>query len=53
MTSAMYELASRQSLVGRPRIADEAAEAFVYLMKDTNATGASVRSSGGSIIRSA
>ncbi|KAL6804859.1 hypothetical protein GGI42DRAFT_367770 [Trichoderma sp. SZMC 28013] len=53
MASAIYELASRQSLVGRPGIADEAAEAFVYLMKDTNATGASVKSSGGSIIRSA
>ncbi|KAJ4860683.1 enoyl-(Acyl carrier protein) reductase domain-containing protein [Trichoderma breve] len=53
MASAIYDLASRQSLVGRPGTADEAAEAFVYLMKDTNATGASVKSSGGSIIRSA
>ncbi|KAL6828745.1 hypothetical protein V8C40DRAFT_286549 [Trichoderma camerunense] len=53
MASAIYDLASRQSLVGRPGTADEAAEAFVYLMKDTNATGASVKSSGGSLIRSA
>ncbi|EHK15277.1 uncharacterized protein TRIVIDRAFT_38645 [Trichoderma virens Gv29-8] len=53
MASAIFELASRQSLVGRPGTPDEVAEAYVYLMKDTNATGASVKSSGGSVIRSA
>ncbi|KAL7943422.1 NAD(P)-binding protein [Trichoderma barbatum] len=41
MASAIYELASRQSLVGRPGTPDEVAEAYVYLMKDTNSTGAS------------
>ncbi|RFU75741.1 glucose ribitol dehydrogenase [Trichoderma arundinaceum] len=53
MASEIYALASRQSLVGRFGTPDEAAEAYVYLMKDTNATGASVKSSGGSIIKSA
>lgn len=53
MASQIYALASRQCLVGRPASPDEVAEAYVYLMKDTNATGASVKTSGGSIVHSA
>ncbi|KAL2000691.1 hypothetical protein VTN02DRAFT_2752 [Thermoascus thermophilus] len=41
----------RESLLGKVGTAEEVAEAYLYLMKDTNATGACVSTSGGILLQ--
>jgi len=44
---AMRDMIAKSALLGKPGSPDEVAEAYIYLMKDTNATGSIVSSNGG------
>jgi NAD(P)-dependent dehydrogenase (short-subunit alcohol dehydrogenase family) len=41
---------SKTAFMGRVATADEVAESYVYLMKDTNATGSTVSTNGGVLL---
>jgi len=45
------EAVKGRALLGKPGSADEVAEAYIYLMRDTNATGSRVSTSGGSLLQ--
>lgn len=45
------EAMAKESLLGKVGTAEEVAEAYIYLMKDTNATGACVSTSGGILLQ--
>jgi NAD(P)-dependent dehydrogenase (short-subunit alcohol dehydrogenase family) len=45
------EFFSKTALLGKVGSPEEVAEAYIYLMKDTNATGACVSTSGGSLLQ--
>ncbi|KAJ4118427.1 hypothetical protein NW760_008423 [Fusarium oxysporum] len=49
----LKEAVSRTALLGKPGSAEEVAEAYIYLMKDSNATGALISTSGGVLLQSA
>ncbi|KAL2847206.1 NAD(P)-binding protein [Aspergillus pseudoustus] len=48
---ARVEFVAQTALLGKVGSAEEVGEAFVYLMRDSNLTGASVHSSGGSLVQ--
>ncbi|KAL5315295.1 hypothetical protein ACEPPN_016162 [Leptodophora sp. 'Broadleaf-Isolate-01'] len=45
------EVVAKNALLGKVGSAEEVAEAYIYLMKDSNATGSCVSSNGGSLLR--
>ena len=45
------EMVAKKALLGKAGLADKVAEAYLYLMRNTNATGAVVSSSGGSTLQ--
>lgn len=45
------EVMGKKALLGKVGTAEEVAEAYIYLMKDSNATGSCVSSNGGSLLR--
>jgi NAD(P)-dependent dehydrogenase (short-subunit alcohol dehydrogenase family) len=45
------EMYAKIALLGKPGSAEEVAEAYIYLMKDTNNTGSCVSTSGGVLIQ--
>ncbi|KAH7381116.1 hypothetical protein BKA64DRAFT_685746 [Cadophora sp. MPI-SDFR-AT-0126] len=45
------EMVGKSALLGKVGGAEEVGEAYVYLMKDSNATGSCVSSNGGSLLR--
>ncbi|KAI1781301.1 putative short chain dehydrogenase/ reductase [Hypoxylon cercidicola] len=47
----MREMTSKESLLGRPASPDDVAEAYIYLMKNVDATGAIVSSNGGATLK--
>ncbi|KAI6087398.1 putative short chain dehydrogenase/ reductase [Hypoxylon rubiginosum] len=47
----LRKAASEGSLTGRPGSPDDVAEAYIYLMKNVDATGAIVSSNGGTILK--
>jgi NAD(P)-dependent dehydrogenase (short-subunit alcohol dehydrogenase family) len=47
----MRELVAGTALLGKAGSAEEVAEEYIYLMRDSNATGAIVSSSGGSLLK--
>jgi len=47
----MKNLSSKASLLGKPGSPEEVAEAYLYLMKNTDATGSIVSSNGGSTLK--
>jgi len=47
----MRDLSSKASLLGKPGFPEEVAEAYLYLMKNTDATGSIVSSNGGSTLK--
>jgi len=47
----MREMSSKASLLGKPGLPEEVAEAYLYLMKNTDATGSIVSSNGGSTLK--
>jgi NAD(P)-dependent dehydrogenase (short-subunit alcohol dehydrogenase family) len=42
---------TEMSLLGKPGSPAEVAEAYIYLMKDSNTTGATINTSGGALIQ--
>ena len=47
----MREMVAKNAFLGKAGSADEVAEAYIYLMKDTNATGSMISTSGGSLVQ--
>lgn len=47
----MREIVAKNALLGKAGSAEEVAEAYIYLMKETNATGSCVSSNGGFLIK--
>lgn len=47
---ARIEAASRKALLGKMGTPEETAEAYIYLMKDTTATGVFINNSGGDLL---
>lgn len=45
------EMASKTALLGKPGMPEEVAEAYVYLMKDSNNTGTNVNTNGGALLQ--
>lgn len=45
------EMISSGALLGKPGSPEEVAEAYIYLMKDSNATGTIISTSGGSLVQ--
>ena len=41
---------AKNTFMGRVATAEEAAESYIYLMKDTNATGSAVSTNGGGLL---
>ncbi|KIN04319.1 hypothetical protein OIDMADRAFT_102581 [Oidiodendron maius Zn] len=51
MRAQRREMMKSRALLGKPGSAEEVGEAYIYLMKDSNATGSIVSSNGGSLIQ--
>jgi NAD(P)-dependent dehydrogenase (short-subunit alcohol dehydrogenase family) len=47
----MREIVAESALLGKAGSAEEVAEAYIYAMKDTNATGVMISTSGGSLLK--
>ena len=47
----MREIVAKNAFLGKAGSAEEVAEAYIYLMKDTNTTGSMVSTSGGSLLQ--
>ena len=47
----MREMVAKNAFMGKAGTADEVAEAYIYLMKDTNATGSMISTSGGWLVQ--
>jgi NAD(P)-dependent dehydrogenase (short-subunit alcohol dehydrogenase family) len=47
----MRDMVAKKSLLGKPGSPDEVAEAYIYLMKNTDATGSIVSSNAGSVLQ--
>ena len=47
----LREMVSKTALLGKPGSAEEVAEVYIYLMKDTNTTGVMISTSGGSLLQ--
>lgn len=47
----MREMVAKNALLGKAGSPEEVAEAYIYAMKDTNATGAMISTSGGSLVQ--
>lgn len=45
------EMISSGALLGKPGSPEEVGEAYIYLMKDSNATGTIISTSGGSLVQ--
>ena len=45
------EFMAKKALLAKPALPEEVGEAYVYLMKDSNATGSCVSSNGGSLLQ--
>lgn len=45
------KMMTEKALLGKVGSAEEVAEAYIYLMKDTNCTGTCVNSNGGALIQ--
>ncbi|KAK6956560.1 hypothetical protein Daesc_001838 [Daldinia eschscholtzii] len=45
------EMMTKESLLGKIGTPEEVAEAYIYLMKDTNSTGSCVSTNGGSLVQ--
>lgn len=49
-TDELAEMFAKRTTLGKVGSVEEAAEAYVYLMKDTNATGSCVSTNAGSLL---
>ncbi|KFY09312.1 hypothetical protein V491_08260, partial [Pseudogymnoascus sp. VKM F-3775] len=47
----MREMISGATLLGKPGSPEEVGEAYIYLMKDSNATGSIISTNGGSLLQ--
>ncbi|KAJ9137864.1 NAD(P)-binding protein [Pleurostoma richardsiae] len=47
----LREAVTKMALLGKPGTAEEVAEAYMYLMKDSNATGSCVKTDGGVLLQ--
>ena len=51
MRQKMREMSAKMAFLGKSGTPEEVAEAYVYLMKDTNTTGVSIESNGGWLLQ--